>query len=359
MKRIKLATLFSCASLLTAGLTSCVSTETLEPSSQTNDMERIVLNLTADHEENTRAEVNHEGYKLRYSAILYNTSFNNLAQATRKERQEILEGDKSSEGEENQIIFHAPKGTYTIIVYADYIPESYDKIEGEYGDYFYDTHTDRDRVKILRTPGNNTTEDVSNDFFNNDNYDFFCTVIGDIVKGEEKVTKSTTLNRSVAKVRVVDTSDFSGVYSLEINNLSSNVFYRLSTSAAYEGFGKPDKNNYEWKTERNQQLDDNGEKELFFYYSTAIKNANKDSDNTMNLKVKCTKENGEKGENYEKIFDNLTIPVQKNYITTIKGKFLPSSQPEPEPEIPEGDYIVVNIESITNSAWENTTQDWP
>lgn len=344
-----LSSFFAAASIIC--LNSCVSTEIVEPETSSD---RIILNLSAMDEVGTRASANHEGFKLRYTAILYRGSSANYIEESTRKREEIVEG----ENELNEIIFDVePNHTYTIFVYADYIPASSTKTGKEYADHFYDTHTYKDNVVMLTTPHpNGDYSKVANDFFNNDNYDFFSSIVT-IEKGEPKEERELTLKRSVAKVRVVDISDYDQTYDLSVPRFSHYANFSRTgenKSGAFNHTQHSSKISLE--VGKSQQPDSNSEKELFFYYTFADEANNAATKTTLTFNLDGV-------QSYAKEFSVSDIPVRQNYITTIKGKFLPSSDelnPGDDTGGSDDDLIgpIYLYLSANDGDWENQTKNW-
>lgn len=347
---------FYFASIFTIGFTSCVSTDTIEPNSHQDEPESIVLNISSPSGDYTRAEVDHSGYKLRYSAILYTGKHNNLPE-TIADRQEIIEGDISADGTENQIIFKAPAGDYTIFVYADYIPESYEKDGKEYKDYFYDTHSDKStRVRMLRTPGNTNTNELSEDFFNNDNYDFFSGIIIGEKKDGIREDKTLKLTRSVAKVRVIDTSGYNESFDFSVSNFKSYVYFSrlLNSTTALQ---PDDASGYSFSFKNTPSLGNNNERELLFYYSPAMDVESSDIKNTFYLNFEGIDPEKYKNFSSQKVVGEAKI--RNNYITTVKGKLLPIPLSDnTEGMNPEGDNIYLTIFSGEETQWTEQNHNW-
>lgn len=328
--------------MLFSTLGSCVSTDVVE-TPDTKESNQIVLNLSS-LTEGTRADANH---KLRYTAKLYEGTLNYLEDKTLI-RKEIIEGDQSEEGATNQIIFDVPAGeTYTIIVFADYIPaDSKPGTNGLYSDYYYDTTSRKETFEMRTTPGSTSTS-VSQTFFNNDNYDCFIEAVT-VKKTEAKVVENMTLKRAVAKVRLIDTSTRSGSFNVSVTNLSYlNLFDRNNNAA----FGpKPLTPNVKF----NKELTGAPEQEVMYYYTFASKNEYE----KLNLNVTIEDSDSEKSN-----LEIKDIKIEQNYITTIKGKLLPdekSTVPDtpvtPDPDNQNGP-IYLNL-SVSNDPWQNQSQAW-
>lgn len=294
--------------VLFGALSSCVSTEPVDPSSGSDDKVPLVLNLKMDEAASTRAEANHSGFKLRYIAKMFEGSFANLNSV--KERKEMI-----AAGDANQMVFYVdPNQTYSFIVYADYIPSDTQKnSDNEYGDYYYDTHTNKDMVTMLTSPKGNFS-DVTVDFFNNDNYDFFAGAV-QIEKRDETIIRDVVLKRRVAKVRFVDNSTNSGVYTISVSSFRHIRNFTIddgSTNAM-----TPTQHDQQLVVSPNKFVSNSGDKEVLFFYTFAHEYA----DNSLTaLTMNVSSDNGVS----QKIEAN-NIPLQMNYITTVKGKLLPDS----------------------------------
>lgn len=285
---------------------SCVSTETMEPEME-NDQNRIVLNLDSPTPDGTRADSNH---KLRYVAKLFMGYKNNLSTDIYY-RKEIIEGDASQGDKANQIIFDVPKGTYTIIVFADYIPVDRQKNnQGEYGDYYYDT-SKKDVVTVLPTPGDKNSEKPSASFFNNDNYDCFMGLVT-IEKTEKKEICNMALQRIVSKVRFLDTSNNAGQYNIKLSKAGCYSMYDINSDIA--NFLE----NYSANITLTKQMNGSTDQEILFYYTFATKD--KPTKEKLNVSFSVSNNSGQNNE-----FSISNIEINQNYITTVRGKFLPTS----------------------------------
>ena len=120
-------------------LSACTSTEVIDnPFTPTEESRTITLTLSNPNEGNTRAGENHDGHKLRYSAKLLKGILKSTTAGVDPEfveRKEILATDN-----EGTITFSVPEGEYTIILFADYIPEDQQPDDkGLYQDCYYNT----------------------------------------------------------------------------------------------------------------------------------------------------------------------------------------------------------------------------
>ena len=311
-------------------LTSCVSTETLEPGNMATSTQEIVLNINTPSEAKTRGA----GYKLRYSAKIYEGTQNIWNKPL--ERQEIIDGES-----DNQIIFKVPANSnYGILVFADYIPEdSQPNSEGLYADYFYDT-TSNSKISQMRTTPGSANSTVSSDFFNNDYYDaFFGSET--FLKGVEEKIVDMTLNRTTAKIIFRDNSDLYGDCSISLNTVSVfNQFYQDDNTI----FSSPTTVQTNGITFSQSFPENTENKDLFFFYTLA-----EDTNVTHKVKSSFTvTNNGVQSD----VFTISDIPVKANYKTIVTGKFLTedsSDNPGGEEEPQEGD-IILNL--TTNFGWE-------
>lgn len=334
-------------------LNSCVSTDTIEPEPTGQNTKEIILNLAAPAEANTRADGN---YKLRYTAKLFNASGSGIGSLI--ERKELIEGQKSEEGVENQIIFKVgtfeKPNNFTILLFADYIPADYQPTtNGLYKDYHYDTQVtkdNKDRITMLTTPGNSSTTAISENFFNNDNYDCFGARLI-IPKEMERVDKLVTLKRMVAKVKVVDNSDRSSPCQIKIKQLG--LFYQLNQ--AFDEDKEPLTSlikQFNLNQTLSKEITDDG-RELFYYYTFAER-FESSTKRSVNLSFDIT----DPESNIREVNGN-DISVTQNYITTVTGKFLPSiivNEPEPEPDSKNG-HIYLNM-SVNKDKWESKEHSW-
>lgn len=283
--------------------TACVSTQTEELAQTAEKSGKVVLNISSPDKDKTRAGSDH---KLRYTAKLY---FGNTATGlTFKERQEIIEGDVA----DNKIEFEVPtRQSYTILVFADYIPSTSQLSQGSYGDYYYNTQSDNSYTMNFTPQSSANTLTAS--FFNNDYYDCFSgAVTGQ--KPETLVEHPMTLKRAVAKVRFADNSGKSGNVSLSVSKLE--VYQMLMQSGVMNSASQK-------KTLSPSDLSvysssaispgsDNLSDILYFYTF-----ATEGTSTTNNLNCTFTLEGASK-----QTYEVKDIRVQQNYVTTVKGDFL-------------------------------------
>lgn len=301
---------------LTIGLSSCISSEVIDmPESPDSSSNEIVLRVSAPDATKTRS--NHTGYKLRYVAKIFSsTSANQATGLTFIAKKEIIEGVVK----DNEITFSVtPEYNYTILVFADYIPETNTLTDGTYGDYFYDTKGTTEEIKFKGT--DQTKSNIDLNFFNNDNLDCFSAARTIYKKAERYDIDDLKLERAVAKIRFVDTS----------NNDLSNVSTTVSQIAYLQTFQQAADNGVDFKSTKITDIkltpkSDNADRELFYYYTLAPKSQT----SLQDLTFKVT--SGDNSKEYKLEAGN--VPARKNYITTIKSAFVPSSQ---GPNQQEGD----------------------
>ena len=324
-------------SLLLLILSSCVSTETVEPG-KTKESETVVINLKAEGNAASRAG---QDYKLRYIAKIFEGQKLNSLGSNPVDRKEIIDG----ESDVNQIVFKVtPDKYYSILVFADYIPADSQPDEGLYKDYFYDTHTNAKTVTMRTTPGSNSNV-VSAAFFNNDNYDCFFNY-ETILKNREEYTINMTLERITAQVKFQEKSEIEGETSIKVNKLGIRPIYAMDLSqsspmAASEAnklFSDVNLADVAEITETN--------KDLFYFYTLADR---QNSSQYVSIQFKVT-QNGEDSEN----ISIIEIPVKSNFRTLVKGEYLkdfsePDLPDDDDPSTKEGD-ILLNL--TTNTTWE-------
>lgn len=333
----------SCIFALFVLLTSCMETTTLgDELSAASD--QIVLNLSAPQEMQTKAD---DGYKLRYSARIFRGT--NLQTWTFIERKEIIEGEDN-----NQIVFKvAPNNNYTIMVFADYIPDSYTKSEdGTFNDYFYNTKVSnlgQKGITIRTTPGSNS-ENVSPDFFNNEKYDCFYGRSEVIEKTEAEYPVSITLKRYVARVSFQENSEEMGEVKVTAKKIGLRKTLNHSTGTTILSTSPSDSEAN--KSIGNIELTQSAEiseqqKELFFFYTLAD---NDTKNQYVSVEFQMTN-----GDNASEPISIKEIPVKANYKTVVKGAFLPAEKmdtPGDDENDNEGDIILT---LSTNYDWEQET----
>lgn len=332
-------------------LTSCVSTETVDcPEPEVKIGDEIVLNLSAPESLTTRAGSDH---KLRYIAIIYEgtekgSGYNFL------ERKEILEG----ETEKNTVVFRvAPDNDYKIILFADYIPESYkrDETTGFYPDCYYDTNKENVEaskgIMTMRAFIDKDGETTLNQHcINNDNYDCFSFALENIHKEEEEVVRDPVLTRATAKVRFVSTTG-------EAEDFQSISFSNLDFYNEFNIFAGDASRNDKFKNSFLEEISfstmsNPSENELFYFYTLGPNTIK-----SKNLKtIKFTLNTVSEDKPREITISDYQIPVLKNNITTVKGNFLPGVTVEDPENDGKGDII---LHMSTNEKWDNELdEDW-
>lgn len=301
---MKLTNLSLFLSIICFWLTSCVSSEIIDsPDSPETASDEIVLHLSSPDDVKTRAS-NHDGYKLRYVAKLFSTKSAQGGDFILKQRKDITEGETDG----NEITFKAEEGKYYVMVFADYIPvESSKNVDNIYPDCFYDTSsTDID----IKTKKNYKIDET---FFNSDNLDCFSAVKANIDKTSARYDiENFVLDRAVAKVRFVDISD----------NPVENSIISFTQVPYFSEFHQTTQSSANLLSEKisNIEIDalNNDEKEIFYYYTFSPDgNGYKLMDLVFDVKS---------GDKTTKIkIEDGTIGVRKNYITTVKGKFIPGN----------------------------------
>ena len=324
---MKLKNLLSYSGLLLAFpfLNSCVSTEVIEPADNEQPTQELVINLSAPADAKTRAE---DGYKLRYIAKIFKGASSNSWGNKAIARKEVIDGEVAN----NKMVFQVePNQDYGIMVFADYIPSSYQPNEsGLYTDYFYNTkNVDSDRRHTIRTTPGSDDQKVSADFFNNENYDSFF-AFEQKYKGEEELIVPMTLTRATAKVIFQNNTSTTGDCKVAITQLTYSRHYDM------------DKDPTCFTNQLNPQnltlpeasiTEDN--KDLFYFYTFAEK-----SNQKLSVFFDVTDSDSEK-RNYQ-VSD---IPIKPNFKTIVKGAYLPEILPEPQ----YGDLI---LHPSTNYSWE-------
>ena len=166
---------------------ACSSTEVIDgPSLSEPKGKTITLTVSSPGVAGTRGI--HDGHKLRYVA--------KLVEGDMKDTKNVLERKEALVSDGNATItFSVEEGSYTIVLFADYIESTEKDASGYYQDCYYDTN-DATYPEIVK---------VKNFEINNDNLDFFANVVR-VEKGAEEVKKDITLSRMVSKIRFVSTT---------------------------------------------------------------------------------------------------------------------------------------------------------
>lgn len=300
----------------TAILSGCSRTEILDAT----DAECIVINCDTPEARLLRGTRVDGNLKLRYIAKLYKGD--RITESDFVERQEVLSSDKTL------IVFNVPKGTYSVSLFADYIPaDATADANGFYADKFYDTSSTGDYVYMRAFKpkgGSSFYEDGDLNNVNNDNYECFATKSLSMVKGDLALEKSLTLKRAVSKIKIVaDGGDFNGVDAIDFKKFSFLDEYSMTNG---------------YSTRRNDISSFSGRplklapsspsaKELFYFYTFggpskdySVGEISFDIDAKENYAYpSCKFEIGQLGH------------IQTNYIYTVKTDFLnPSQSPSSE-----------------------------
>ncbi|MCH5234134.1 MAG: hypothetical protein J1E16_02490 [Muribaculaceae bacterium] len=340
-------------------MTSCVNTETLEPQPIPITSNKIVLNLSAPESISTRAT---DDFKLRYVAKIYNGSWKNLNTTKYSARQELVEGSAGPAGKENQMVFDVEANqSYVIFVFADYIPKEFvPSSEGYYNDYYYDTKSTKagaTGVNLLGNPGNLPVNDndynVTSDFFNNDNYDCFAGYVDIGEKGEEKIEKSIALDRIVSKVRVLDTTGRGGNLNVNVSEVSYVNHFDLINDGG--GSAKTSSISHNLGS---INLSGGEEDEILYFYTFSSKSTEGGYQPSLKFSLTVSNNDNFDGSNNSASFTINKIPVKKNNITKVKGKFLHSlySQDVTEGDVHKG-AIFLNV-SVSNTDWLSSESEW-
>lgn len=295
-------------------LSACASTDIIEEDAIKEKSEEITLFLsTPEKNGDTRADNDHV---LRYTAKLFEGDYVKDG-INFRERKEVLatSGDPT-------ITFSVPVGTYTVVLFADYIPKDSQPDEnGHYADRYYDTSSEKEDVSMRAFTDKLGTVKLPYNCINNDNYDCFSNYRV-IAKTEEKYERDVTLQRAVSKIRFVSRTDApSPVKGLTFSKFSylrtlSLVGGIASDFAPYQqmGLGVLD-------PIAPSDIENN---ELFYFYTLAHIYGDA-TDQLKDLKFKIAFDDGSERE-YE--IGSGTIQFQRNYITTVKGPFLSDDLPD-------------------------------
>lgn len=349
--------IWSVAIVSLTGLSGCVTTDTLEPDLNEPAGNQIVLNLAPD-EIPTRAS-DHSGHKLRYVAKLYSGSANNVNTKVFI-RQELIDGQPGNKGKTNQMVFEVDPGTtYTIFVFADYIPESATLSGDTYGDYYYDTNTYKDAVRMLSTPGKTNTDKFTSEFFNNDNYDCFA-ITHTFSKTEKNIVLNDKLKRMVSKVRYVDNSTNNGSYTIGVKKLGyysdlDFVNYIAKSNSSFDS----DPGFTEVEVSKSKTFNSADKEVVFFYTFTTKPETNRNE--SVYMTFTTTPSSGGK-----QTFTTKDIAVKRNFITTVNGAFLTEDTGyqggngggEAEtPPLDEDGPVYLNL-GVETTEWNNQSSSW-
>lgn len=315
----------------TSLLASCVSTDTLEPSVSEADSNYIVLSVSSPPDVSTRAGT---GYKLRYTAKIFTGASSSNWGSTPIDRQEIIEGESS----DNKIVFKVdPDNSYTVMVFADYIPSDFKADEsGHYPDYFYNT-TNSKRSTVRTTPGSDE-EKVSAEFFNNDNYDCFY-VQESVVKKEKEVNLDLTLKRVTSQVIFREKSENKGIGNVSVSKLGYRKHFDWGTMNTFDPIA-PNTDLGTISLPKDIIIDE--DKDLFYFYSLAETGEGK---RYVSVEFTVNREGCD-----SKTFTIKEIPVRSNHRTIVKGEYLPVPEVAGEDPIDNSGDIILNL--TTDLSWE-------
>ncbi|MCH5224258.1 MAG: hypothetical protein J1E82_09475 [Muribaculaceae bacterium] len=329
--------IFGSLLISSVGFSACVSTDIEQPGQPIKEYgDQLVINLQTPKHPATRADNTH---KLRYTAKVYHLLNGTDIDLSSVQRKEIIDNGNSQEN--NVIVFKVdPDEKYRVFIFADYIPvESNLNDRGEYTDYYYNTHINSDYIAMNVTPGNTSSSKIDRAFFNNDYYDCFSysdTVHKTILKKE----LNCTLQRATAKIRVIETSEnknnfanltFQAVPFVSQFNLTTGEC--MLSQSSTQGLSSIQLN----------EFGNDDENELFYFYTLA---GGKNSDTKHLERLKFTVTNLQ-GKTTETEIEAQKIPIQKNFITTIKGNFVAEEVQEPVLDL--GDLILY---MDVNNDWE-------
>lgn len=334
LKNIGLAILFS-TSLLTTALTGCISTESVEPAASGPKDEKITIMVSAPEAfspSSTRAV--DKGLQLRYVAKLY-------------------EGDKADKGKflqrkellatDGLIVFTAPKGKYTVAIFADYIDAGATAdSKGYYPDKFYDTSAEGPSIIMLAIRSNDKLNsnkvNYPNNSINNDNYDCFAKIFT-FTKEETVYESKLTLKRAVSKVKIISTDGVAeGVDKIRLTKFSFMDEYNINENRSVSHNDIVKSNIVEISPSNI------GGKELFYFYTFGSLQSSGQGPAAIAFDIIGKDE-------YE--YQSVTIPGSTflpiaNYVYNIKGSFLtPTSAPAPP-----SDEIRLTVNR--NEDWEGT-----
>lgn len=307
----------------------CTSTELVEiPGEQPAKPDVISISLSAPHLE-TRADATH---RLRYTARLFsgNTETGHIEFIKKKQ---MLEGESST-----VLVFDGvEEGTYTITLFADYVPANSEPDDnGEYPDYYYDTSGYEDIVM----------KDAGKEFLNNDHYDCFGKYI--IVKKEaEEKRETVALPRIVAKVRMIGNETSSGETptAVSVTKFSTLLSYKLTSGRASEIYRYPTGEVPGNKWDLTPSL--TAPNELFYFYTFAASpSLNNGKAQTLGYLSFSVEADGLDPVNTD--INSGEIQVRPNYVSTVKGNFIPSTPDDPDTRT---DRIILDLSSI--AGWNN------
>ena len=318
----------------------CTTTDVVDPSDNTEKGTTITLNVASPDAyvfSPTRAENEkpfHEGHQLRYVAKL----FEGDAAASGKfvARKEIL----AKNG--NKIVFNAPEGKYTVVVFADYIDENATPDDnGHYPDRYYKTTTNDDFIEAFETPKGSDSSNPVKMNINNDDYDCFA-VKSTFTKSAKPYTDDNLkLTRAVCKIKIVNKGgNVNGVEQIKVTKLSflSKYGFSMESSAA------SNHHIYTSSILGNNALCNMKGDVLFYFYSFG----NFDSgDCGLNLSFDII---SQKDYTYPSKNISIDTKLNKNIIYNIQGEVLsPSTFPSDE----------ITLVVSTDENWNASEKDIP
>lgn len=289
-----------------ATLVSCVDTETVESPDVGKAGDGIVVEILSPKDATTRAS---QGYKLRYVAEIYQgLSTSDLG--TLIDRKEITGTPNADDS--NQIVFKVDPEAYTIIVFADYIPDSFTATSNRFNDYFFNTQgywggKNYKGTMLMRFTPESDKQNLAADFFNNDNYDcFFGRATVNKTQNEERLRLE--LQRAVALVELKDNTSAVGEYSVQVKSLESRTGFSLNDQATNRGAAQSGVTFTSQMSSPNQDV-------ISFYVFADDKTDNQNA--SINFLIT---HNGETQD-----FRLMNIPVQRNYKTVVTGSYMKKS----------------------------------
>ena len=329
MKNFKLS-ISAAFCILSAFLTGCAETEVVGINETENETgQEIILNISAPDALKTRAGSDH---KLRFTAKLFKDRYNSSQGNQFLEKKQGVATDG-----ECTIVFSVPQGDYSVLLFADYIPNTTEAdSKGFYEDAYYDTSSNDEIIQMIAFTTNSSDHTLlQKHCINNDNYDCFSAYTGIINKTDMKYEKDFVLERAVAKVRFVSTTPLPA----EVGEINFSKFYCFDIfKQFYETVTCEKQDNYmRLGSHVLQGMSNKEENEIFYFYTLAAKN----KENLGNIEFKI---NFTDGTDPRTISIDQAISVTKNRITTVRGAFLQDEQEE------VGDII---LHLSTSQDWEN------
>lgn len=303
-------------------LFSCSSTEVTDDLNPPSPSNIISLSLSAP-EIKTRAGSDH---MLRFTAHLLKGDLDHDSNTPTVAKKQMIEG---TEG--NTLVFEGvEQGTYTITLFADYIPTNTPKnAAGEYTDVYYKTDN-FNQIDIKAT---------GSDMINNDNYDCFGEYV--VIKKEAaEKHEVVALKRLVAKVRFVANQSVPDDLKINISQFSTLKSYKMDS---HRGGDIHNATTTGWEVTPS----DPDKNELFFFYTFASSPAAAVDYGKSLGELKFTATSGTLDPLKTEIGSG-EIEVKSNYITTVKGDFIPQ---QPDDPTTRTDRILLDLSTITG--WEN------